>query len=50
MTDVTISRLPTKIFETKRMTGNQKANKKEEINHGDMQLASVARKKIAIKN
>jgi len=49
MTDVTISRLPTKIFETKRMTGNQKANKKE-INQGDMQLASVARKKIAIKN
>ena len=31
------------------MTGNRNANKKEEINQGKIQLASVARKKITIK-
>jgi len=28
------------------MTGNRNANKKEEINEGEMQIASVPRKKI----
>ena len=32
------------------MTGNLNANKKEEINQGEMQLASVTTKKITIKN
>jgi len=31
------------------MIGNRNANKKEEINQGEIQLASVAKKKIAIK-
>jgi len=32
------------------MTGNRKANKIEEINQGEMQLASATRKKITIKS
>jgi len=28
------------------MTGHRNANKKEEINEGEMQIASVSRKKI----
>jgi len=32
------------------MTGNQKANKKEEINQRKMQLVSMTRKKTTTKN
>jgi len=32
------------------MTGNRNANKKEEINESEMQLASVTRKKITNNN
>ena len=35
---------------SKLLTGNGKANKKKQINKGEMQLASVTRKKITIKN
>jgi len=32
------------------MTGNRNANKKEEINEGEMQLANVTRKKFTNDN
>jgi len=32
------------------MTGNRNANKKEEINEGEMQIESVSRKKITNNN
>jgi len=50
MTQVTITQLPRRLTAkqkfSKSMTGNRNANKKEEINEGEMQIASVSRKKI----
>jgi len=54
MTEITIirpqRRLTTKQKFSKRITEKRKANKKEEINEGVMQLASVTRKKITNNN
>jgi len=50
MTEVTITQLPRRLTAkqkfSKRMTGNRNANKKQEINEGEMQIASVSKKKI----
>jgi len=54
MIKVTITRLPRRLTAkqefSKWVTGNRNANKKEEINEGEMQLASVTRKKVTNKN
>jgi len=51
MTEVTIIQLPRRLAAkqnfSKWMTENRNANKKEEINEGKMQIASVSRKKSA---
>jgi len=53
-TEVSITRLPRRLTAkqkfSKWMTGNRNANKKEEINESEMQLASVTRKKITNNN
>jgi len=53
MTEVNNAQLPRRLTAkqkfSKWMTGNRNANKKEEINEGEMQIASVSRKKITNK-